>query len=166
MYIKIIPVALICILAGTAHGQGRVDNRAALASANDFLSAITDFRKAVNCVRGIRSSDRQVANLLERQAKRVVLAAKNPRQMSRLKSEWRKMEPLERKVEDKILRSYTLSRDLIIAWDRVMYRQFVFTNEYALLDANPLGGKRVQPLRGRSQGSLPSALNTRIVPLR
>ncbi|NND97783.1 MAG: hypothetical protein HKN47_10695 [Pirellulaceae bacterium] len=139
-----------CIwFVGDAQGQ-RVDNRALHAAATEFRNAVLIFERDVVRVRGVLRNDERIVDKFEEATKRVAIAAKNPRLMKRLTTEYRKMLPLQAQAERAIFGKYTPHHGLIQSWDAVLYFQSVFEQEFAFHSEYPLHGNRVQ-LRAPSQ---------------
>lgn len=149
----------VAVISSQAMAQGRVDTRGTFNSTVEIGKAIANFEKLVNRTRGIRSSDKSLVTKLRRATDRMLIYAKNPRLTSRLKSEYRKVDPLITQVDDRIFGRYTPNRDLLTGWEAVLYADFRFNTEFSIRVANPRGANTVQRL-GASQLGTTQRLGT------
>ncbi len=136
--------ALIIGCTSTIARAQRVDNRAVQAAASDFRQAVVQFEKLVVKVRGISRRDELVVDKFEESTRRVVLYAKNPRQTSKLTTEYRKMLDLQAKAEVAIFQKYTAHFGLTELWNVVLWYQQIFEQELAIHMENPRNANRVQ----------------------
>ncbi len=112
--------------------QVAADNhQALLASVNKFRGAVVEFERVVQKTRGIRVADKNIVDRFEKATKRMALVAQNPRNLNRLRYEYREVQPFQQKAEEAIFGKYTLNHDLVKAWQRVFYTQLTFEQEFA-----------------------------------
>ena len=141
VFLATLAASLLCSSAVDAQ---RVDNSKLYASAKKFRDAVVKFEKTVVSVRGIERVDERTVDRFEESTRRVMVAARNPRQISRLGSEYRKMVPLQAKAEQAIFEKYTSNRRLLYDWEMVLWCQRLFEQEFAFHIENPRNCSRVQ----------------------
>ncbi|MCG8648940.1 MAG: hypothetical protein MI861_03860 [Pirellulales bacterium] len=122
----------------------RVDNSGLFIAACRYREAVVNFEQLVIRVRGIERIDERLVDKFEEATRRLRLATKNPRHSSRLRNEWRKIQPLQDQVEARIFGKYTYNHILIEAWELVLFHQILFEQEYLFQLDNSRHGSRVQ----------------------
>jgi hypothetical protein len=122
-----------------------------LASVNKFRCAVVDFEKVVQRTRGVRVTDKNIVNRFEQATKRMALVAQNPRNLNRLRYEYRDVQPFQQKAEEAIFGRYTLNHELVKAWQRVFYSQLLFEQEFAFQLEYNRHGNSVRPRQDNPQ---------------
>ena len=122
----------------------RVDNRAIHAASASFRASVVEFEKLVKSVRGIERREERIVDRFEESTKRVQLYARNPRQTQRLKTEYETMLGLQSQAEIAIFEVYTPNRDLLYAWQHVLWCQALMEQEFAFHFEDPRRGNRVR----------------------
>ena len=116
-----------------------------------YHDAIVAFEDVVKKTRGLQRGDERLVDRLEEEVKRLRTAAKNPRNQNQLRYRYRDIQPMQKKVEDTIFFGrYTLTYDLVVAWEQVIYRQVMFERELAFR-VNMGSSNRVQRRINSSQ---------------
>ncbi|MFK8113016.1 MAG: hypothetical protein AB8B91_12490 [Rubripirellula sp.] len=105
------------------------------------------FDRLVSQVRGIDRNDEQLVGRLETAAKRLRLAAKNPRHQNRLISEWKNVQKFHAQVEERIFTKYTPHHDLIRSWEATIYSYSHFSREVFYQIENPRHGNSVRKIK-------------------
>ncbi len=103
--------------------------------------------------REIRRADRNTVNRLELAAKRMVLAAKNPRHVNLLRFERKKVYALQLEVEENLFGKYSPNLRLVKTWEYLLWTQALFDQELAFYVENPGRGNSVKRRINSSQPS-------------
>ncbi len=119
----------VCV-ASVPATSAPTDNKTLHLAASRYRDAVVKFEQVLRHVRGIDRSDERLVDRFEEATKKMRLAARNPRHASRLRNQWREIQPLQLQVETTIFNKYTPRHDLLRAWDSVLYAQAVFAQEY------------------------------------
>ncbi len=144
-------LAFALIGACPSSSSAATSTQALYAAANDYRAAVVHFERVVKSVRGIQRVDERIVDKFEEATKRLGLAARNPRHSNRLRDEWRTIQPLQFRVESAIFNKYTYNHELVRAWDRVLYAQSIFYEEYLFTLENPKHGNSVERRITRSR---------------
>ncbi len=112
--------------------------------ARQYEAAVEQFERVVLQVRGIDRADEKWVDRLDDSTARFRLAAKNPRNLNRLFSEWQKVQKLQAQVEGRIFGKYTPNHELTYGWDFVKYQQTLFAEEFFHHVENPRHGNSVR----------------------
>lgn len=121
----------------------RTDQTGLYAAATKYREHVIYFEKLIQKVRGIQRMDEKLVNEFEQATRQLRLAARNPRHSSRLRKEWADIQALQFRVESVIFGKYTLNRDIVWAWNCVLYSQAIVYDEYVFLLDNPRHDARV-----------------------
>ena len=127
------------------------DNRGLYFAANEYRNAVLFFEKVIQNVRGVEAVDEKLVNKFELATRDLRAAARNPRHDTRLRKEWSSIQPLQFQVEQRLFGKYTLNHEIYVAWQKVLYCQDVFWEEYAFQLDNPRHGNRVDRRRIRTR---------------
>ena len=141
------PSLLCCLVIGTVGLAGTADaseTNVLFTAAKKYEQAVANVDSVICRSRTIRSADRAMVDRLQRAAKRMVTAAKNPRHINRLRFERKKVIPLQLQVETILFDKYSPNIELATAWEYLLYSQAVFEDELAFLVENPRRGKSIQ----------------------
>ena len=131
------------ILAGSGSEALAAENTMYPAAANYRRAAIA-FEKVVQRTRGIVRSDQRVVDRFEEATRDLVNASRNRRHVNRLRYAYRDLLKLQADVEVAIFEKYTLQRELVRAWQSVLYAQLIFDDEFVFFAENPNQTRRVQ----------------------
>ena len=135
--LTVLAVSFLCVAFHASVATADDHSEALAAATNKYRSAVVDFETQLGRVRGIRNADRALVDRFERATRRLALAAKNPRHLTRLQGEWKRVEPLQQQVQSAIFQKYTLNRSLLRSWEIVLYYEFVLRGELVLRGENP-----------------------------
>ncbi len=105
-------------------------------SAQYYAEALA-FKNVVHQVRGIDRFDERLVDRWSDETARLVTAAKNPRHFNRLFHQWKLVLKLQEQSELKIFGKYTPHHDLIGQFDRVLFAEQRFIEEFILHVENP-----------------------------
>lgn len=133
------------------------DNRGIYAAANEYRNAVVIFEKVIQNVPGIKRVDERAVDKFEEATKRLRVAARNPRHDSRLRNEWRTIQPMQFEVEARIFEKYTLNHEIYRAWRNVLFARDIFYEEYVYqLDNSTHGGSvKRRIMRSRPERFIP-----------
>lgn len=124
-----IALLLACSFLLPSSAQAATDNEPLYAAAAYYRDAVINFERVVLGVRGIQRTDERVVDQFEVATKKMLLAARNPRHLSRLRNELKRVLPLQNRVESLIFGKYTPNHDLVRAWQKVLYGRAMFDDE-------------------------------------
>ena len=102
-----------------------------------YETEVKAFEKIVLRTRGVDRSDERLLDRFSDEISRLRLTAKNPRHFNRFASQWRQVEVLAGQVESTLFGKYTLNRDWLGQWSRVLEFRFLIASEFALEVENP-----------------------------
>lgn len=129
--ISLIGLAL-CPVSATA-----AQDAALFELASRYEAEVAVFEQIVLGVRGIDRSDERLVDRLHDEARKLRLAARNPRHFNRLFYQWRDIQKLHLQTETNLFGKYTPHHDLLGQWERIIFSYALFTEEIFLHVENP-----------------------------
>ncbi|TWU50831.1 hypothetical protein Poly51_41240 [Rubripirellula tenax] len=140
----LIAILAICFAAPVLARAGDTTPLCRLAA--QYHAEVKAFEATVLHIRGIDRFDERLVDRWDDETARLLLAARNPRHFNRLNYQWKKVAALQSETEAKIFGKYTPHHDLIGQFDRVLYAQRLFVEEFILHVENPTHDDSVRRL--------------------
>ncbi len=134
---RISTVLMFIILAFTSPHYLLAEETPLYRLAKQYEAEVKAFERSVLAVRGVFRVDGQLVDRFALESGRLALAAKNPRHFDRTFHQWRKVQDLSRQTESTFFGKYTPTHDWLGNWDRVLYAEALFAEEFALQVENP-----------------------------